>query len=143
MMVNKFKLMLATMLFSLVVTNVCLSETLDFSLLRNNLTGMCLDNHKAGCQSRYLPFKGLMIDFCEETCTLTNPVDIRGINEILYDFECTSDYAPPFLSQVLLTLRKNHSGSSDLMFVRSAFLKGIGSSQVSTPEQTWSVVKCH
>jgi len=120
-----------------------LSETLDFSLLRNNLTGMCLDNHKAGCQSRYLPFTGLTIDFCEETCTLTNPVDIREINEILYDFECTSDYASPFLSQVLLTLRKNHSGSSDLMFVRSASLKGIGSSQVNTPEQTWSVVKCH
>ena len=142
-MVSKFKIMLATMLFSLVVTNVCMGETLDFSLLRNNLTGMCLDNHKVGCQSRYLPFKGLMIDFCEETCTLTNPVENREINETLYDFECISDYASPFLSQVLLTLRQNHSGSSDLIFVRSAFLKGIGSSQVNTPEQTWSVVKCH
>ena len=143
MMVNKFKIMLATTLFNLVVTNVCFSETLDFFLLRNNLTGMCLDNHKAGCQRRYLPFKGLVIDFCEETCTLTNPVDIGDINETLYDFECTSDYASPFLSQVLLTLRKNHSDSLDLMFVRSAFLKGIGSGQVNTPEQTWSVVKCH
>jgi len=140
-MVNKFKIMFATMLLSLTVTNVRAGETLDFSLLRNNLTGMYLDNHKAGCQSRYLPFKGLTIDFCEETCTLTNPVDTRGINEILYDFECISDYAPPSLSQVLLTLRKNHSGSSDLIFVRSAYLKGIGSSQVNTPKQTWSVVK--
>ena len=79
--------MFATMLFSLVVTNVCMGETLDFSLLRNNLTGMCLDNRKVGCQSRYLPFKVLTIDFCEETCTLTNPVDIREINETLYDFD--------------------------------------------------------
>ena len=118
-------------------------QGLDFQIIKNNLSGMCLDNLEAGCQGRHLPFRGLTIDFCEETCSLTNPVDINGINATSYDFECVADYTTPFLSRVLLISSNNQSGNAELMFVRSYFLRTIGSAQVSTSGQMWSVVDCY
>jgi len=240
------------------------SKDLDFQSIKNDLSGMCLDNLEVGCQGRYLPFRGLKIDFCEETCSLTNPVDLKEINATTYDFECVADYttpsfalpppsernpnieagyydspeykgfmknqaggvgtldvrfspyfgrqnsgsigvaadaayeaylnssgntgflqggdqfkqaedyiAPqigfpgegfsdspglgggltssrgglfppsPFLSRVLLISTNNQSGDSELMFVRSYFLRNTGSSQVRISGQMWSVVNCY
>lgn len=67
-----------------------------------DLTGYCLDNIEAGCMDRYLPFYEQTIDFCEETCTLTNPVPVRDMDAVLYDFVCQADYPSPFNGRVML-----------------------------------------
>ena len=61
------------------------SDKLNFQLIKDDLSGMCLDNLEAGCQGRYLPFRGLTIDFCEETCSLINPINIEGISALNND----------------------------------------------------------
>ena len=59
------------------------------------LQGMCLDMREAGCMPRFLPFEGGSISFCEATCSLNNPVNVRGINAALYDLSCRADYDTP------------------------------------------------
>ncbi len=61
-------------------------------LLAQDLTGLCLDMREAGCMERHIPFSGNTIDFCEESCTLTAPVPVRGLNAALYDLQCRGDY---------------------------------------------------
>lgn len=56
-----------------------------------DLTGFCLDLGEGGCTGRYLPFEGLTIGFCEESCTLNNPVPVNGLDAMLYDMTCGSD----------------------------------------------------
>lgn len=75
-----------------------------------NLTGYCVDNGEEGCQSRYIPFRGKSIDFCEETCTLTNPVVVRGLEATLYDFDCKSDMQSDYNGRVLLIRQKDYQG---------------------------------
>ena len=119
------------------------SDELNFQLIKDDLSGMCLDNLEAGCQGRYLPFRGLTIDFCEETCSLINPITIEGINATAFDFECLSDNITPLASRVLLILSKNQSENPDLVFVRSDFYKSSGSNQIKTSISVRSVVSCH
>ena len=119
------------------------SDELNFQLIKDDLSGMCLDNLEAGCQERYLPFRGLTIDFCEETCSLINPITIEGINATAFDFECLSDNITPLASRVLLILSKNQSENPDLVFVRSDFYKSTGSIQLKTSISVRSVVTCH
>ena len=131
-----------------VVLFSCLSSTswsdeLNFQLIKDDLSGLCLDNLEAGCQGRYLPFRGLTIDFCEETCSLINPINIEGINATAFDFECLSDNTRPLASRVLLILSKNQSENPDLVFVRSDFYKSTGSIQLKTSISVRSVVTCH
>ena len=118
------------------------SDKLNFQLIKDDLSGMCLDNLEAGCQGRYLPFRGLKIDFCEETCSLINPINIEGINATTFDLECLSDNTKPLASRVLLILRSNQSENPDLMFVRSDFYKSTGSIQLETSISVRSVVTC-
>ena len=132
----------------LIVLFPCLSspswgDELNFQLIKDDLSGMCLDNLEAGCQGRYLPFRGLTIDFCEETCSLINPINIEGINATAFDFECLSDNITPLASRVLLILSKNQSENPDLVFVRSDFYKSTGSIQLKTSISVRSVVTCH
>jgi hypothetical protein len=54
---------------------------------------------------RYLPFVGSSIGFCEESCELTNPVDVRGLDATLYDFVCRADYGDFTRRVMLLTQR--------------------------------------
>ena len=77
-----------------------------------DLTGYCLDNREGGCQGRYLPFRGNTIDFCEETCTLTNPTQVRGLNAILYDFACLSDYPSSKAGRVMILQQTDHAGKT-------------------------------
>ena len=119
------------------------SDELNFQLIKDDLSGMCLDNLEAGCQGRYLPFRGLKIDFCEETCSLINPINIEGISATAFDLECLSDNATPLASRVLLILSNNQSENPDLMFVRSDFYKSSGSNQLETSISVRSVVTCH
>ena len=132
----------------LVVLFPCLSspswsDDLNFQLIKDDLSGMCLDNLEAGCQGRYLPFRGLKIDFCEETCSLINPINIEGINATAFDFECLSDNTRPLASRVLLILNNNQSKKPDLVFIRSDFYKSTGSIQLETSISVRSVVTCH
>ena len=76
-----------------------------------NLTGYCLDNGEAGCQARYIPFIGNSIDFCEETCTLTNPTKIRGLNATLYDFVCRSDSPGGMAGRVMILHQTGFDGN--------------------------------
>jgi hypothetical protein len=77
-----------------------------------NLKGYCLDNGEAGCQDRYLPFIGNSIDFCEETCTLTNPTMIRGLNATLYDFVCRSDSPSEMAGRVMILHQTGFDGNT-------------------------------
>ena len=82
-----------------------------------DLTGMCLDNLDDGCMPRYLPFQGLSVDFCEETCQLENPVDLRDLDGRLYDMTCLADYPDPPGGRVLILSQTDHQGRSRLWFI--------------------------
>ena len=118
------------------------SDELNFQLIKDDLSGMCLDNLEDGCQGRYLPFRGLKIDFCEETCSLINPINIEGINATAFDFDCLSDNTRPLASRGLLNFINNQSENPDLMFIRSDFYKSSGSNQLETSISVRSVVTC-
>jgi len=77
-----------------------------------NLTGYCLDNGEAGCQDRFIPFAGNSIDFCEETCTLTNPTKVRGLNATLYDFACQSDSPSAMAGRVMILKQTGFDGTT-------------------------------
>ena len=138
---NLIKVLLVA--FICCLSSLSWSDELNFQLIKDDLSGMCLDNLEDGCQGRYLPFRGLKIDFCEETCSLINPINIEGINATAFDFECLSDNTRPLASRVLLILSNNQSENSDLMFIRSDFYKSTGSNQLETSISVRSIVTCH
>jgi hypothetical protein len=72
-----------------------------------NLTGLCLDMREAGCMDRHIPFSGNTIDFCEESCTLTTPVAVRGLDAALYDLQCRGDYGAIPDRRVLLLAQQD------------------------------------
>lgn len=81
------------------------------SLPAQNLTGLCLDMREAGCMDRHIPFSGNTIDFCEESCTLAAPVEVRGLDATLYDLQCRGDYGDiPDKRVMLLTQQDLMSG---------------------------------
>lgn len=82
------------------------------------LTGLCVDNGSAGCQDRFIPFHGLSIDFCEETCTLTNPVDVRDMNGTLFDMTCSADYPSPYEGRTML-LQQSDNGRTRLLMINN------------------------
>ena len=138
---NLIKVLLVA--FICCLSSLSWSDELNFQLIKDDLSGMCLDNLEAGCQGRYLPFRGLKIDFCEETCSLINPINIEGISTTAFDLECLSDNATPLASRVLLILSNNQSENPDLLFIRSDFYKSIGSNQIKTSISVRSVITCH
>ncbi len=69
-----------------------------------NLSGFCLDMREDGCMPRYVPFSGNGIDFCEESCQLAAPAEVRGMDATLYDLQCSGDYGEiPDIRVMLLT----------------------------------------
>ena len=89
----------------------CLSSSAE------NLTGYCLDTGSAGCQDRFIPFDGKSIDFCEETCRLTNPTAVRGLNATLYDFACKSDYPSTEGGRVMILRQNDPTGKTNISMV--------------------------
>lgn len=96
--------------------------------IAQNLKGYCLDNLEEGCQDRFIHFERDNIDFCEEKCEFTNPINIRGMDGVLYDFICRSDHAGSESERVIVLNQKSHSGN------RSRFLV--------TSEDTRAIVPC-
>ena len=66
---------------------------------------------------RYLPFQGLTIDFCEETCTLTNPVNVRDLDATLYDMTCRADYDSPMPGRVMILSQTRGDGRQQMSFI--------------------------
>lgn len=90
-------------------------SSLPAPLLAQNLTGLCLDMREAGCMDRYIPFSGNTISFCEESCSLTAPVAVRGLDATLYDLQCRADYGDiPDERVMLLTQQDPMSGPRTL-----------------------------
>lgn len=84
-------------------------------LLAQDFSGLCLDMREAGCMDRHIPFTGNTIDFCEESCTLTAPVEVRGLDAALYDLQCRGDYGEIPDKRVLLISQEDPmSGSRSL-----------------------------
>ena len=106
----------------MVIYGGCLSASAE------NLTGYCLDTGSAGCQDRFIPFDGKSIDFCEETCGLTNPTLVRGLNATLYDFVCKSDNPSTEGGRVMILRQKDWAGKSTISLV--------------TERETQPIVKC-
>ena len=93
-----------------------------------NLTGYCLDNGEAGCQDRLIPFNGNSIDFCEETCTLTNPTSVRGLNATLYDFDCRADGDSMLAGRVMILRQKTMGGKRTISLI--------------TRDETQPIIRC-
>lgn len=83
----------------------------------HSLSGYCLDMREGGCMPRFLPFHGLSIDFCEESCTMTNPVSVRDLDAVLYDMECIADYDTPLSGRVMVLSQTSWSGHQRLSFI--------------------------
>ena len=82
-----------------------------------SLSGLCLDNREPGCMPRYIPFKGLAINFCEETCVLKNPVNVNGLNAVLYNMVCKADYPTKLGGRVMLLEQKGRQNQNTLLFI--------------------------
>lgn len=58
-----------------------------------------------------MPWQGASIALCEESCTLTNPVTVRGMDATLYDFACVADYDTPMAGRVMLLRQDGGDGA--------------------------------
>jgi len=67
-------------------------QSVGASAAAQDFTGLCLDMLEEGCMPRHVPLFGNTIDFCEESCELTGPVAVRGLDATLYDLQCRGDY---------------------------------------------------
>ena len=96
--------------------------TLLFGLLAvsvnaNNLIGMCVDMGEPGCQGQYIPFNEASISWCEESCTLSNPVNVTDMSAILYEYTCKSDHAGIQSSRVMVLTQEGWNGIKEKYFV--------------------------
>ncbi len=82
-----------------------------------DLSGLCLDLREDGCTERFLRFRGLTIDFCEETCTLTAPTAVRGMEATLFDMRCQSDMPTDIGGRVMVLRQTDSSNASRLLFI--------------------------
>lgn len=82
-----------------------------------SMSGLCLDMRQEGCTARYLPFSGLQIDFCEESCQLTNPVNVRDLDGTLFDLSCVADYPSPPSGRVLILEQTSFTGERALSWI--------------------------
>lgn len=55
-----------------------------------NFNGWCFDGGEC---TGTVSISGNSFDLCEESCKLTNPVSVNGLNATLFDAECLSDHA--------------------------------------------------
>ena len=82
-----------------------------------SLSGLCLENREPGCMPRFIPFNGMTIDFCEETCALKNPVKVNGLKAVLYDMVCKADYPTELGGRVMLLEQKGKKNQDTLLFI--------------------------
>ena len=82
-----------------------------------SLTGYCLDLRDEGCTHRYLPFFGRSIGFCEESCSLDNPVPVRNLEGTLYDLSCVADYEDPPSGRVMILRQTDVDASTRLLWI--------------------------
>jgi hypothetical protein len=83
----------------------------------SNLSGFCLDVKEEGCTPRFVPFTGMSIDFCEESCSLGNATPIRNLDAVLYEKSCIADWGRPDMERVLIIQQTDHSGQSKISWV--------------------------
>lgn len=57
----------------------------------DDLTGYCLPGDEC---TGDVAFRGMTVDLCEETCTLSRPVAVLNMDATLYDFTCHGDHIP-------------------------------------------------
>ncbi len=81
--VNPMHAILMTLTFIFILTTA--GQAQDF-------TGWCIDMGEPGCQDQYIPFYENKIDWCEQSCSLTNRVKVTNMTATLYDYTCKSDY---------------------------------------------------
>lgn len=93
-----------------------------------NLSGLCLDMREEGCMPRYVPFSGNGIGFCEESCQLTAPTEVRGMDATLYDLHCSGDYGEIPDMRVMLLSQQSE------MFGRQSYWIG--------PQDIFQIVHC-
>jgi hypothetical protein len=81
--------------------------------------GLCVDNVEAGCNERLLRFHadGYTLSLCEENCTLVNPVNVRDLDAILYDFECKGDYGDIPNQRVMVLTQTDYDGRVETLFI--------------------------
>lgn len=82
-----------------------------------NFSGWCVDNGSTGCMARFIPFYGNSISWCEEHCTLTNPVSVNRMEAKLYDYTCKSDHSGTVISRVLIHTKKGWDGKDEYFFI--------------------------
>ena len=83
-----------------------------------SLDGYCLDlGYDHGCTGRFLPFEGMAVRFCESTCTLTNPVAVRGMDAVLYDTACLATYPNPPSWRVMIYRQMTSDTEATLWWV--------------------------
>lgn len=62
------------------------------SVRANDFEGLCIFNPEPGCVEERTPILNNTFDFCEQSCTLSNPVNVRNmLDGVLYDVFCFSD----------------------------------------------------
>ncbi len=77
-----------------------------------DMTGLCLDLGEEGCTDRFLPFEQMTINFCESTCTLSNPMPVQGLDATLYNMDCVSDNPQPSGGRAIVLRQVDRSTSS-------------------------------
>ena len=83
----------------------------------SDYTGFCVDNVEDGCSDRFLPFEGLTLPLCEENCTLTNPVEVRGFPATLYEFKCKGDGESQPDERVMILTQTGYDENVTILFV--------------------------
>lgn len=89
-------------------------------------SGYCLDLGSAGCTARYIPFRNMSLDFCEETCTLTNPVSVNGMSAVLYELSCVADYNTPLDGSRVFIIEREEYGARIINWIDNRQILGIG-----------------
>lgn len=90
------------------------------------LSGYCLDLGADGCTSRYLPFNNMSLDFCEETCTLTNPVDVNGMSATLFELSCIADYDTSLQGRRVFIIEREEYGVRLINWIDNRRILSIG-----------------
>ena len=103
---------LRRLFLALVISNTALHAS------AQSLDGLCLDTVEEGCMPRFLPFYGNSVDFCEETCSLEKPVNVRGLDGVLYDLSCRADYDTPLDGlRIMLLTQMNWEGRRSMYWI--------------------------
>jgi len=68
-------------------------------------TGWCFKVEPGGCLEEDIRIEGRRYYTCESTCTLTNPVPVRGLDAVLFDVVCNGDWGSRIDREIFLKYR--------------------------------------